>query len=385
MEDKMKLKTIGDLKFPSIPFSPIATSSPKLTKMRAPDIDQSWASSSDDSTGNIASCILTGIDEMHIHESKSGDDSTTSSCSVHTALEFVDLLAFKNKTTSERITREELRTAIVANKMRYTDSSKEEAEIYAKVVTERILWAACRTWNGTIPVERKEDVIKYAQYANDDFYMEGTAQLCTEELQQLSEDWKYDRKTVGTFCAEKGMPPSIIDRLFTKNLVRRTDGDYLDDIEMMWLLFAIIGTDELQTSEYWFRVLDVQSTGVLSFTELENFYADITILLDKYDVIAQPYSTVITHFIDILGTDEWTLGSFKRNIKIVHKVLNGFISALRFLEQELDEKTNGERLEDQKFGEGERTRWQRLIDRAYAVVYHRNDSSSSLESSSTDE
>ena len=204
-------------------------------------------------------------------------------------------------------------------------------------VTERILWAACRTWSGTIPVERKEDVIKYAQYANDDFYMEGTAQLCTEELQKLSEDRKYDRKTVGTFCAEKGMPPSIIDRIFTKNLVRRTDGDCLDDIEMMWLLFAMIGTDELQTSEYWFRVLDVQSTGVLSFTELENFYADITILLDKYDVIAQPYSTVITHFIDILGTDEWTLGSFKRNIKIVHKVLNGFISALRFLEQELDE------------------------------------------------
>ena len=73
------------------------------------------------------------------HESKSGDDSTTSSCSVHTALEFVDLLAFKNKTTSERITREELRTAIVANKMRYTDSSKEEAEIYAKVVMIRIM------------------------------------------------------------------------------------------------------------------------------------------------------------------------------------------------------------------------------------------------------
>ncbi|EFP05431.1 hypothetical protein GCK72_018239 [Caenorhabditis remanei] len=382
MSEHIQMKIVADLKFPSIVFSPIATSSPKLTRMRAPIRDQSWTSSSDESVGNVTSRLLSGINESHMDTSKMGDVSASSSCSMYTALEFVDPTAFKKKTMNEVITREELRSAISDFKMKEDNYSKQEADLYATVVTERLLWTACRTWSGMIPVEEKDDLNKYIRYACEDFYMRCTGQLCTDELQHINLNGKYDWQSVALYCYEKGMPPQIIDRIFAKNLVRRTTGNYLDNMEMTWLIFAMIGTDEMQSIEYWFRVLDVQSVGVLSFTDLEFFYEQITQYLAKDNVTSLPFPHVIAQFIDILGTSEWTLRSFKKNIKLVFRVINGFVNAIRFLEQEINEKTNGERVDDEEFGQGHRTRWQRLIDHEYDDFYHQNNSSSSPESSS---
>ena len=64
-----------------------------------------------------------------------GDVSASSSCSMHTALEFVDPTAFKKKTMSEVITREELRSAISDFKMKEDNYSKQEADLYATVVS----------------------------------------------------------------------------------------------------------------------------------------------------------------------------------------------------------------------------------------------------------
>lgn len=377
------MKVIADLKFPSVAFSPLATSSPKLTRMRLPTSrDQSWASSSDESVGNVTARILTGIDELPMDTSKRTNSSSTSSCSVHTALEYVLPTAFETGSMSERITRQELRLAIANCKMTEDEYTKEEAETYAIVVTERILWNACRTWKGTMPVHKKDDIQKYARNACDDFYMRCTGQLCIDEMQHIcNSNGKYDWQSVAIYCYEKGMPTQIIDRVFTSNLVRRSTGDYLDEMEMTWLLFAMIGTDELQSAEYWFRVLDVHSTGTLSIRSLEGFYAEITKYLAKENVASLPFSNVIAQFTDILGTGQWTLRSFKENINLVYRVINGFTNAIRFLEQEINEKTNAERIDDEEFGQGQRTRWQRLIDHEYDDFYHQGNSSSSPETS----
>lgn len=386
MPEKIQMKVVADLKFPSNVFSPLATSSPKLTKMRAPIRDQSWTSSSDESSGNVTALAVTGVDESHLNASKTSQASTASSTSVCTALEYIDPMIFQYKQYSEVLTREELQSAIVEQKMIEEKFSKEEADIYATVVTERILWTACRTWQGTLPVDSKDTLNQYVHYACDDWYMRNTGQLCTDELQHISHiKGSYDWKSVAIYCYEKGMPTQIIDRVFAKNLVRRTTGDHLDDMEMTWLLFAMIGTDEMQSIEYWFRVLDVHSSGVLCFTVLEQFYGDITKFLAKDNVTSLPYSNVIAQFSDILGTNEWTLRAFKNHANLIHRVINGFINAIRFLEQEINEKTNGERVDDEDFGQGSRTRWQRLIDHQYDTYYYQNQSSSQESSTVSDQ
>uniref|UniRef100_A0A1I7TFJ3 EF-hand domain-containing protein n=2 Tax=Caenorhabditis tropicalis TaxID=1561998 RepID=A0A1I7TFJ3_9PELO len=387
MSEPRQMKTIADLKFPSNVFSPLATSSPKLTKMRAPIRDQSWTSSSDESSGNATALAITGIDETHLNVSKTSNISTSSSSSVRTALEYVDPEIFHNKQFCEVITREELHEAIAECKMASDNFTKEQADIYATVVTERVLWTACRTWSGTLPVSTKASLKQYVQYACEDWYMRYTGQLCVDELQHLSNfKGMFDWQSVAIYCYEKGMPTKVIDRVFAKNLVRRTTGDYLDCMEMTWLLFAMIGTDEMQSIEYWFRVLDVHSTGVLSFAILEQFYEEISKILAKENVMSLPYSNVISQFTDILGTNEWTLRAFKNNSHLVHRVVNGFINAIRFLDQETNEKTNGERMDDESFGQGNRTRWQRLIDHEFDAHYQQNQSpTSSPESSNLSE
>ncbi|EGT43041.1 hypothetical protein CAEBREN_14886 [Caenorhabditis brenneri] len=384
MTEQVQMKVVAELKFPANVFSPLATSSPKLTRMRQPIRDQSWTSSSDESVGNVTALAITGVDESHLNASKEADISTASSTSVHTALEYVDPTVFQTKYPSEILTREELHSAIVECKITEEKWAKEDAEMYATVVTERILWTACRTWSGTLPIENEDTVKQYVRYACDDWYMQHTGQLCTEELQHIGHiKGKYDWQSVAIYCYEKGMPTQITDRIFAKNLVRRTTGDNLSSIEMIWLLFAMIGTDEMQSIEYWFRVLDVHSTGVLSFTVLENFYSEITKFLAKDNVTSLPFSNVIAQFSDILGTDNWTLRIFKAHANLIHRVINGFINALRFLEQEINEKTNGERVDDEQFGRGSRTRWQRLIDHEYDSFYSQSQNLSSTSQDSS--
>uniref|UniRef100_A0A8R1DKA6 Uncharacterized protein n=1 Tax=Caenorhabditis japonica TaxID=281687 RepID=A0A8R1DKA6_CAEJA len=82
-------------------------------------------------------------------------------------------------------------------------------------------------------------------------------------------------------------------------------------------------------------------------------------------------------FNDILGTSDWTLRVFKKNPYLTGRVINGFVNAYRFLDQETDEKTNTERMDDEDFGQGPRTRWERMIDHEFDEFY-----SSSSESSS---
>lgn len=119
--------------------------------------------------------------------------------------------------------------------------------------------------------------------------------------------------------------------------MRRSTGNYLDTKEVTWLIFAMIGTDENQSIEYWFRVLDVQSTGILQLDDLRMFYDAITKFLVNNNVQSLPFENAIAQFRDILGTDKWNLQSFKKNSQLAFRVINGFVCALRFLEQEICE------------------------------------------------
>ncbi|CCD62021.1 EF-hand domain-containing protein [Caenorhabditis elegans] len=378
MSQQIQMKSVIDVKFPTHLFSPLATSSPKLTRMRAPIRDQSWSSCSDDSSGNLTSQAITGVDDSHIEATKLENESSTSSCSMHTALEFVNSSIFERvRSYSEVITREELQSAIFERKLTETDCSKEEAEMYSIIVTERILWTAGRTWTGTIQVKTKDLLNDYVRYACEDWYMKHTGQLCAVELNHIGKwDEIFDSNAIAIYCYETGIPTIIVDRIFSSNLVRRSTGNYLDTKEVTWLIFAMIGTDENQSIEYWFRVLDVQSTGILQLDDLRMFYDAITKFLVNNNVQSLPFENAIAQFRDILGTDKWNLQSFKKNSQLAFRVINGFVCALRFLEQEICEKTNTERQDDEEFGMV-RTRWQRLIDHKFDDYYAQSSTSSS--------
>lgn len=80
MIEQVQMKSVSDLKFPVIfwilffiisliqlTFSPLATSSPKFTKMRPPKQDISFDSSTEsNSSGNITSQAIAGVDESHV-------------------------------------------------------------------------------------------------------------------------------------------------------------------------------------------------------------------------------------------------------------------------------------------------------------------------------
>lgn len=224
-----------------------------------------------------------------------------------------------------------------------------------------------------------------------------TAQLCLSEMKHISIWFQFDWSSIATYCYDKGMPILIIERIFANNLVRQSSGDCLDVVDVARMLFAMVGTDERQSFEYWFRVLDVQSAGVLSCSDLHDFYKEISQLLSERNITSLPFENVITQYCDILGTTTWTLQTFKKNASLAGRVINGFVNAFRFLEQEMDEsefilralslfpfdfeETNAERLDDENFGEGRRTRWQRMIDHEYDCFYRPESSTSSDNSS----
>ncbi|CAI2340460.1 unnamed protein product [Caenorhabditis sp. 36 PRJEB53466] len=377
MANPIQMEMVTELKFPKLSFSPLATSSPKLTKMRVPIHERSFTSS-DESSGNVTMQAVAGVDESHLETSKVFEGSSTS---LHTAIEYIFPEALQNKKAAFHLTRENLRTAIIHRKMEDETLTEDDVIFYATVVTERILWSNCRIWNGSISLSSEDTIEEVVDFACDNWYMSNTVQLCVGELRLVDENDNFDWNAVATYCYDKGMPYSIIQRIFTKNLVRKTTGDCLDIAEMVWVIFAIVGTDEQQTFEYWFRVLDVQCTGVLSFTDLHEFYEDITEILADKNVTSLPFDSVIAQYCDILNTNKWTLQSFKKNALISGRVINGFVNAYRFLEQELDEKVNAERVDDENFGEGKRTKWQRLIDHKYDKYYLSRSTSSASNSS----
>lgn len=139
------------------------------------------------------------------------------------------------------------------------------------------------------------------------------------------------------YFLNEGISLKVLKRIHERNLVRRTTGSRLDINEVIQLLFAVIGTDDLQSFEYWFRVLDVDSTGILSFKNLKGFYDDVTKMLAEEGIEALTFEDVTEEFCDILGTSKWTLKVFKKNQKLAGKVINGFVNSQRFLKEETDE------------------------------------------------
>ncbi|CAB3404715.1 unnamed protein product [Caenorhabditis bovis] len=237
--------------------------------------------------------------------------------------------------------------------------------------TERLLWEAGRSWAGTLRASdvRKGKVFTLAKSLFKDIYMLRSASYCMSEALEIHEKFVFERQAIEKYLHSKGVPSIVAKRIYSKNVVRLTSSVkpfHLRDVARM--IFALNGTDDNQSIEYWFRIINVDGEEYLSKGYLRLFYKRIVGFLAKYKVECLSFDNIYTQYCDMLRTDKWTLPVLKANRHLSSRVLHGFVNAFSFFNEETDERMNQKRQDDELFGM-ERSDWERYLDHQYDSFY----------------
>jgi serine/threonine-protein phosphatase 2A regulatory subunit B'' len=150
---------------------------------------------------------------------------------------------------------------------------------------------------------------------------------------------------------------AVINRIFSGCVQRHkeaasTIAGMLTYTDFVYLLMADEDKANPAAIEYWFRILDVDGDGVLSFYELETFYMAVKQKLLDMSVDPMSFTDVLCQMLDVINYRSGTghgrdvegvrLADLKRAGRMAATFLNAFINVVKYYDQEV-ESGNSER------------------------------------------
>jgi len=184
-------------------------------------------------------------------------------------------------------------------------------------------------------VRDKQDVNEVEHFSYDQFYV---VYVKFAEMDS-NNDMELDYTDLMDYFGGEGVSEIVMMRILDVNRTQSENNNMrLEDF--LVLLMAEVDKSTPQAMEYWFRVLDLDSDGVLSLQELFTFFEvnnSILITLDLLQQFGVQFEDIVCQLIDSTSqqpsTCYFSLPDIKKNSRFPHLV-NAFVNIFKFISED---------------------------------------------------
>ncbi|CAG9532595.1 unnamed protein product [Cercopithifilaria johnstoni] len=219
---------------------------------------------------------------------------------------------------------------------------------YIKTVTARIFWSACHSWKKHISIaelrlsnllkaiamlEKAEINEEHEFFSYEHFYVI----YCNFYL--LDKDEKnyltpFDLSLYSN-CALTNL---VVQRIFSGAVLSNSSmKQTIDYIAFVNFLLAEVDKCHPKSIEYWFRIMDLNGDGRISFDEMERFYNEIVVNVIRMDMDVLVFNDLVNMLKDMISPHSstyFTLSDFKRSPSLARYFFNTFINWIKHIAQE---------------------------------------------------
>ncbi|XP_075585515.1 uncharacterized protein LOC124494420 isoform X3 [Dermatophagoides farinae] len=190
---------------------------------------------------------------------------------------------------------------------------------YVHTVIARIYYCVDKTWSGTItlPELKKSNLLRVIHLLEEE-----------DDINQITEYFSYEHFYV-IYCKfweldqdhdlfiskydlsrhnDSAISSRMIDRIFSGAVTRTTttsrgsrNNNQMSYTEFVWFLLADEDKRHPRAIEYWFRCMDLDGDGCLSFYELEYFYNEQVKRMESAGIEALPFTDCLCQMIDLIS------------------------------------------------------------------------------------
>lgn len=130
----------------------------------------------------------------------------------------------------------------------------------------------------------------------------------------------------------------VVQRIFSGTVsLNNSMEQVIDYCAFVNFLLAEVDKCHPKSIEYWFRIMDLNGDGRISFDEMEQFYNEITANVVRMDMTLMTFSSLINLLRDMISPNSFiyfTLSDLKRSPLLARYFFNTFINWIKHVAQE---------------------------------------------------
>ncbi|EGD77097.1 hypothetical protein PTSG_07435 [Salpingoeca rosetta] len=254
---------------------------------------------------------------------------------------------------------------------------------YVDTVVARIFYTVNRSWSRAISLRelRQSTFLSVLTLLGDDPNINNETEYFSYEHFYViyTSFWKIDRDRDLAITRDQlpeygdgGLSPLAMDRIFAHTVFADPNSSTTHMAYWDFVFFMLSEEDKTTRTaiEYWFRIMDIDGDGILSFYELESFYDQQLQQLDEIGVEGMPFVDVLCMNIDMISPKRQTeirLSDIKRS-GMAPRFFNTFLNVNKYLDQEEGDEQDPEY-------EGASV-WHRFASREYILLSSEEDEQS---------
>ncbi|KAH9425054.1 Serine/threonine-protein phosphatase 2A regulatory subunit B'' subunit alpha [Dermatophagoides pteronyssinus] len=235
---------------------------------------------------------------------------------------------------------------------------------YVHTVIARIYYCVDKTWSGTItlPELKKSNLLRVIHLLEEE-----------DDINQITEYFSYEHFYV-IYCKfweldqdhdlfiskydlarhnDSAISSRMIDRIFSGAVTRTrasrsSHNNQMSYTEFVWFLLADEDKRHPRAIEYWFRCMDLDGDGCLSFYELEYFYNEQVKRMESAGIEALPFTDCLCQMIDLISPKDpsrITLSDLKK-CRLTPIFFDTFFNLEKYLDHEQRDPFASQRDED---------------------------------------
>jgi serine/threonine-protein phosphatase 2A regulatory subunit B'' len=231
----------------------------------------------------------------------------------------------------------------------FLTSTPEFHARYVETVIERIFYTACHNWHYRLSVHdlRKSKLLQAIKdienepdinqelnfFSYEHFYV----LYCKFWELDTDHDLMIDAKDLSSHD-DHVLCPKIVNRLLSGIVTSKesTRSGTMSYREFVWFLLSEEDKTSWRSTEYWFRVLDIDGDGYLSLYELEYFYGEMLEKMENLGIEGLPLEDSMCQVIDMINPKSdaiITLNELK-HCKMAPVFFNTFVNVDKYLDYE---------------------------------------------------
>nr|CRZ23445.1 Bm9175 [Brugia malayi] len=219
---------------------------------------------------------------------------------------------------------------------------------YIETVTARIFWAVCHSWKKYIStVELRLSnllkAIKLLEIAeiNEECeifsYKHFYVIYCNFYMLDKGEK-NYLTPSDLSFYSSSALTNLVVQRIFSGAVsLNSSMKQAIDYIAFVNFLLAEVDKCHPKSIEYWFRIMDLNGDGRISFDEMEQFYNEIVANVIRMGMDVITFNNLINMLKDMIPSHSstyFTLSDLKRSPPMARYFFNTFINWVKHIAQE---------------------------------------------------
>ncbi|KAL3982756.1 EF-hand domain pair family protein [Acanthocheilonema viteae] len=221
-------------------------------------------------------------------------------------------------------------------------------QAYIKTVTARIFWTVCHSWKKHISIAelRSSNLLKAIRALEKvdvneerEFFSYEHFYVIYYNFYLLDKDKKnyltpFDLSLYSN-CALTNL---VVERIFSGAVSPNCSmKQIMDYIAFVNFLLAEVDKCHPKSIEYWFRIMDLNGDGRISFDEMERFYNEIVANVVNMDVDTLIFNNLVNMLKDMISPHSptyFTLSDLKRSPSLARYFFDTFTNWMKHIAQE---------------------------------------------------